>query len=120
MGGSQTAEHSKLVNEILLVYGARKDLTLWKNATGAVKIGERFLRFGLKGSPDILGIADGGTFVGIEVKTGAAKQTPEQRLFEAMVWRRGGVYVVARCMQDVETAIANITAHNSGPPYLAS
>lgn len=120
MGANQSAEHSKLVNEILLTFGSRKDLTLWKNATGAVKIGDRFLRFGMKGSPDILGIADDGIFVGIEVKTGNARQSPEQKLFEAMVFRRGGVYILARCLEDVESALDRVFTHSDPPPYLAS
>lgn len=120
MGGNKSAEHSKLVNEILLAFGSRRDLTLWKNASGAVKIGERFLRFGLKGSPDIIGIADGGRFVGIEVKTGTARQTPEQKLFEAMVFRRGGLYVLARSLDDVEKALSFLDCHSDGPPPLAS
>jgi hypothetical protein len=120
MGQNQSAEHTALVNEILLTFGSRKDLTLWKNATGAVKIGERFLRFGQKGSPDILGLADGGTFLGIEVKTGNARQTPEQKLFEAMVFRRRGVYILARCLEDVEIGLARLASHSEPPPYMAS
>ncbi len=120
MGQNQSAEHSALVNEILLNFGSRKDLTLWKNATGAVKIGERFLRFGMKGSPDIIGIADGGIFVGIEVKTGNARQSPEQKLFEAMVFRRGGVYVLARSIKDVEIGLSCLVAHSGTPPYMVS
>ncbi len=120
MGQNQSAEHSALVNDILFTFGSRKDLTLWKNATGAVKIGDRFLRFGMKGSPDILGIIDGGIFIGIEVKTGNAHQTAEQKFFEAMVLRRGGVYVLARCVEDVETALQKVTYHSDPPPYLAS
>ncbi len=120
MGQNQSAEHSALVNEILLTFGSRHNLTLWKNATGAVKIGERFLRFGMKGSPDILGIGDGGVFIGIEVKTGNARQTPEQKLFEAMVFRRRGVYILARCVEDVEIGLSCLVSHSDPPPYMAS
>ncbi len=120
MGGVQTAAHSALVNEILLACGSRKDLTLWKNATGAVKIGERFLRFGMRGSPDIIGIAEDGRFVGIEVKTGGARQTPEQKLFQAMVFRRRGVYILAHCLKDVEDGLSFLGCHSDGPPPLAS
>ncbi len=119
-GNNQSAAHSALVNEILMIFGGRKNLTLWKNATGAVKIGARFLRFGMKGSPDILGIADGGRFVGIEVKTGAAKQSPEQKLFQAMVFRRGGLYVLAHCVDDVENALSFLPNDSDWPPPVAS
>ncbi len=118
MGGNQSAEHTALVNEILATFGSRRDLTLWKNASGAVKIGDRFLRYGLKGSPDIIGIADGGRFIGIEVKTGKARQTPEQKLFEAMVFRRRGLYILARSVQDVRDALG--VGHSDETPPLAS
>lgn len=120
MGGNQSAEHTALVNEILLIFGSRHDLTLWKNATGAVKIGDRFLRFGMKGSPDIIGIGNGGIFVGIEVKTGNARQSPEQKLFEAMVSRRRGVYVLARSIKDVEIGLICLSSHSAAPPYMVS
>lgn len=120
MGKNQSAAHTDLVNLILLTFGSRKNITIWKNATGAVKIGERFLRFGQKGSPDIIGLADGGIFIGIEVKTGGARQTPEQKLFEAMVFRRRGVYVLARCVEDVETALDLLVRHSGSPPYMVS
>lgn len=120
MGGNQSKEHTALVNEILLMFGAKSYLTLWKNATGAVKIGDRFLKFGMKGSPDIIGIANGGRFVGIEVKTGHAKQSPEQKLFQAMVFKRSGIYILARCLSDVEIGLSSLERHSDGPPYLAS
>ncbi len=118
--GNQSAAHSALVNEILLTFGSRPDLTLWKNATGAVKIADRFLRFGMKGSPDILGIMNGGLFIGIEVKTGEAVQSKEQELFEAMVQRRGGLYVLARSIVDVAQALDFITSHSDRPYQIPS
>ena len=120
MGGNQSQEHSALVNEILLQFGARPNLTLWKNATGAVKIANRFLKFGMKGSPDIIGVANGGIFLGIEVKTGQAKQSPEQKLFQAMVGKRGGIYILARSLADVEIGLQSLRSHSDPPPHLAS
>ncbi len=111
----ESAEHTALVNEILATFGSRRDLTLWKNATGAVKLGDRFLRYGLKGSPDIIGIQDGGRFIGIEVKTGQARQTPEQKLFEAMLFRRRGLYILARSVDDVKNALDGDNSDETPP-----
>ncbi len=102
-----TAEHQALVAAILIRFGARPDLRLWKNATGVAASldGERLMRFGLRGSADILGImAPTGLLVAIEVKTGAAKQSECQRRFAEMVRKFGGIYIIARTLGDVEKA----------------
>jgi hypothetical protein len=57
--------------------------------------GERVIRFGLKGSSDIIGIYKG-RFLGIEVKTGNARQSKDQKRFQAMIDKMGGIYVVIR------------------------
>jgi hypothetical protein len=68
---------------------------------------DRIISFGLKGSADIIGIIKPhGRFLAIEVKTGAAKQTAEQLAFEKMVIKFGGVYIVARSVDDVLKAIS--------------
>lgn len=81
---------------------------MWKNATGVAKSfgdEDRVIRFGLKGSADILGILQGGKLLAIEVKTGKAVQTKEQKNFQKMVTFFGGEYVLARCLEDVLTAL---------------
>jgi len=67
----------------------------WSNNTGVGKdiSGERIIRFGLKGSSDIIGIYKG-LFLGIEVKTGSAKQSKDQKRFQNMIDKMGGIYVV--------------------------
>ncbi len=40
--------------------------------------------YGLKGSPDIIGILKNGKFIGFECKTGGARQSPEQLNFQKM------------------------------------
>jgi len=89
--------HSRLLNEILLKIGARKDCRVWKNATGsAVSRSGSYVKFGKKGSADILGITSDGRMFCVEVKTGAAVQTKEQKAFQNMVTKMGGRYVLAR------------------------
>lgn len=78
---------------------------MWKNATGVAERGGRVIRYGLKGSADILGIVAPGRFLAIEVKTGSAVQTAEQKAFEAVISGMGGLYVLARAADDVELAL---------------
>tara|TARA_R110002012_G_scaffold131849_3_gene284714 strand:+ start:1435 stop:1731 length:297 start_codon:yes stop_codon:yes gene_type:complete len=66
---------------------------VWANNTGMIKTEDRVVRFGLKGSSDILGIYKG-VFLGIEVKTGDATQSKDQKIFQRMLDMRGGVYVL--------------------------
>jgi hypothetical protein len=71
---------------------------VWANNTGAGKAidnPDRIIRFGLKGSSDIIGIYKG-LFLGIEVKTGNAKQSSFQKNFEKMICAQGGIYVLIR------------------------
>jgi hypothetical protein len=112
-------KHNKLVSEIILKYG-RGDCRLWRNETGkAIKLSSFFafkklndtrilergvFAYGLKGSPDIIGIYKG-RFIGIEVKTGNAKQSPIQKNFERMVLKLGGIYILAREIEDVKKGI---------------
>ncbi len=76
--------------------GARNDCRLWQNQSGIGRglSNDGIIRFGLRGSADILGIFSGGYLVAIEVKTGAGRQSKAQRAFEQMITRFGGHYAV--------------------------
>jgi len=104
-----SSDHSNLVSAILIAIGSRPDIRVWKNATGIGRSfdGERTIAYGLKGSADILGIMAGGRFLAIEVKTGTAVQTKEQKAFEAMVNKFGGLYVLARSIQELIYKLKN-------------
>jgi len=65
------------------------------------------VRFGLPGQADLTGILPGGVRLEIEVKRPGCPQTHEQRAFQRMIERFGGVYVLARSVQDVWTAIGS-------------
>lgn len=72
--------------------------------------GERTIKFGLVGSSDIIGLLRGGRFLGIEVKTPTGRQSPEQVKFENMIRRMGGLYVLARSVDDVWEALREYAA----------
>lgn len=78
------------------------ELVLWRNNVGQmIDADGRRVVFGVggKGAADLLGMW-AGRFVAIELKTDKGKQTDEQRAFEQLVQRKGGVYVVLRSVED--------------------
>lgn len=94
----------------ILDYLAIKRIFHWRNNTGATKIGERFVRFGDKGSPDIFAVQiitfsggiTGGQVYGIEVKSDTnGKQSEEQHNWQEHFEEAGGVYILARSLDDV-------------------
>lgn len=58
-----------------------------------------------KGVADILGCTKDGLALAIEVKIGDDKQSEEQKVFEKEYKKRGGVYIVARKLEDITEII---------------
>jgi hypothetical protein len=58
------------------------------------------IKYGLKGSADITGILIDGRRLEVEVKTGEAEQHGSQPHFEKMILEMGGVYFIARSVED--------------------
>ena len=98
---NNSAAHSKLVADILVAL-SRAGVLAWKNHTGMGRtMAGNPIRFGLKGSADILAVLPPrGRFAGIEVKTGTGRQRTQQGKFEKAVQMRGGLYLVARSVED--------------------
>lgn len=95
--------HQILVNEILCELSKNKNIRVWANNTGLALSfdSERFIKFGLEGSADILGIiAPHGKFLAVEIKTGTGRQSSAQINFQKMITSRGGVYILARSVLD--------------------
>ena len=107
--------HSKLVNELLLMIGRDfPNIRCWKNATGVTKVKTRVIKFGLKGSADILGIIKpSGKLLAIECKTGQAIQSKFQKNFENMILDFGGIYLVSHAVQGTRADLINICLQNS-------
>lgn len=98
---------------ILKYLGNRKDVRCWRNNTGRIadKTG-RVVSFGLVGSADIIGIrvcrcnseptvSPFGQFLAVEVKSDTGRQSEAQKNFQAMVEAFGGLYVLARRVEDL-------------------
>ncbi len=61
----------------------------------------RFIRFGFKGCPDVLGQLKDGRLLGVEVKAQTGRLRPEQAFFLERIRGAGGVAFVARDLRDV-------------------
>lgn len=84
----------------------------WSHPTGSAQAPSgAWINYGLVGSSDIVGLVKGGFFIGIEVKTGEAKQSKEQLRFEHAVRIKDGHYFVAR---DVESAVEFVKSVAAG------
>jgi hypothetical protein len=92
----------KLIQDAIMEYLSAKRVFFWRNNTGVARMGtqQRFIRFGAVGSPDIFAI-HGGRFYGIEVKSPTGRLSEAQKSFGAKIKANGGVYVVARSVDDV-------------------
>jgi hypothetical protein len=69
--------------------------------SGAIRAGTRYVKFGFRGCPDVLGQLTNGMLLAVEAKAPRGRLRPEQADFLATVNRAGGVGFVARSLRDV-------------------
>jgi len=93
------------VVDAVLAFLKLKNVFAWRNNSGATVAGEgasrRFVRYGLVGSSDILGILPDGQFLGIECKSPTGRTTKAQEAFLDEIEGRGGLAILARDVNDV-------------------
>ena len=94
----RASEHE--VQSAILEYLERKHIFHWRNNTGAVKRGGRYIRFGVKGAPDIMVIIVGHA-IGIEVKKHGEEQSADQKEWQREFVNAGGSYLLAYDLSDV-------------------
>ena len=80
----------------------------YRSNTGAVAFKggakTRFVRFGTPGAPDIIAVVKG-QYVGIEVKGEKGEQSQVQYDFQMDLKRAGGLYILARKLEDVTAVL---------------
>lgn len=80
---------------------------VWRNNVGGFyDANKRFVRYGIKGAADIIGVLGGdspnrGKLVCIECKSGKNKQQPSQIEFQQRIEEKGGIYILAYCVEDL-------------------
>lgn len=108
-----TATETDLV-KTCLGYLDIKGIDAWRNNSGAVVVPgspgrkRRCIRYGKKGSSDILGMVPDGRFLAVECKRKGKYPTKEQRAFLAMVKRNNGIALLVR---DVDDLIRGLEDH---------
>ena len=103
--GSSEA-HTRLVKEIHLAVGSMPDCRAWVRNVGFDE--NRKIKYGVNGESDIqfiMNVNGLGIMGSIEVKTGNAGQSTDQKNYEAMIKKFGGIYFVARSVEDATIGI---------------
>lgn len=99
---------AEIQRAIMVEFGSRSDLRLWRANTGKAKNPRtgQLVTFGVVGQPDLIGVRlPHGQLVGIEVKSPTGKQSQAQVAFQVMLERFGGLYILARSVSDVYNAL---------------
>lgn len=98
--------HTILLKQLDQAMKLRSDVYGWINNTGSALMGgKRFVSFGHKGSGDWIGLTADGRFISFECKTGEARQSFEQRMFQEKIQSLGGRYFLIRTYSE---AIAHL------------
>lgn len=84
----------------ILEYLEHRHILHYRQNSGVMKAGRRYIRFGYPGAPDIIAVI-GGKYVGIEVKDGDEQQSEKQVEFQRKLEKAGGFYILARKLEDV-------------------
>jgi hypothetical protein len=99
---------AEILRQCLDYLALQPDFFTWRNNTGAFRIPNalggktRFVRAGLVGSSDILGVmAPRGRLVAIEIKRPGNNPTEAQYTFLELVNRLGGLSCVVRSLDDL-------------------
>lgn len=92
-----------------LQYLAMKGILAWRNNTGAFageyKGKKRFVKFGVKGGSDILGIMPGGRALAVECKMPGEKVTADQEAFLATARNAGAFVAVVHSVDELIIAL---------------
>lgn len=78
------------------------NIKAWRNNTGALKDQRgRLVRYGLKGSADIIGILPDGRFLSVECKRPGGRIRPEQKDFMEMIIKNKGVACIVHSCDEL-------------------
>ena len=96
---SMKSEHD-IQSEILIYVTSLPCSFGFRMNTGVSTHGDRFTRYGLPGQPDIFLIYRE-RFIGVEVKSKTGRQSDKQKQWQRNCERGGGIYILARSVDDV-------------------
>lgn len=94
------------VQKQCLEYLQAKGIYCWRNNTGVLRSGGRFVRFGMVGSADILGITKDGRFLAVECKREkGGVLSDEQKTFLFNISHNRGVAIVVNSLESMITQL---------------
>jgi hypothetical protein len=87
-----------------LEYLRARGVFCWRQNSGALATpGGGFMRAtDIAGVADIIGVLPGGRFLAVECKSVRGRQVASQRAFQEAAERSGGLYVLARSVEDLQ------------------
>ena len=95
------------IQKSIIDYLTIKKVFFWRQNSGAVVTeSKRFIRMGITGAPDIF-IVKNGQIIGLEIKTLKGRQNENQKNFQEMFEKAGGIYYLVRSLDDVIKVIHN-------------
>ena len=90
---------------IRLALGLRDDVFMFRINVGKFRPldgSKRVIQSAPEGTPDLMGVlSPGGRAFGIEVKTATGQQREAQKRWQEAWEKRGGIYILARSLEDV-------------------
>lgn len=96
------------VQRAILDLLAAERILAFRMNSGVMRIGRRFVRFGVPGMADVLAFP--GCVLWIEAKAAEGRQSAEQASFQRQVEREGHSYIVARSSDDVLQWLKGVSA----------
>lgn len=104
-----------IMRDILIALSQIPGALFWRVNVGVAKTPDgRTMRYGLPGQADISGIVRG-RHVEVEIKTPTGRQSMQQRRWQTAVERAGGVYLVARSVDEAVSALSALSSSESQP-----
>lgn len=100
--------------EVLRLWGGHPRVRLWRANAGRALVataggGLRSMQVNIPGCPDLIGwLSPSGKFIGIECKGDRGKLRPEQIAFRDRLEKDGGLYIVARSVEDVDRVLGGL------------
>ena len=104
---------AQLLSRVLIKWGSHPRVRLWRSNAGKAWVpvtggGMRPIQINLPGCPDLIGwvsLSGQAVFLGIETKSPTGTLRESQLAFQAVLSRMGGIYVVARSVEDVDRVL---------------
>ena len=88
-------------NKQMVEYLTRCGCFIWRNNTGCMKSGGRFVRFGKAGSGDIIGMTRHGKFLSVENKSNGEPISEAQKWFADNVQACHGIALFVTSLDDL-------------------